>query len=197
MIVAMKRICVFCASSVGRNPAHAAAARRIGAELARRGIELVYGGGNIGLMGLLADAVLSAGGRAIGVIPRFMVVKELAHQGLTELRVVESMHQRKAEMAELADAFVALPGGLGTLEEFCEIVTWSMLGLHRKPLGMLNVDGVYDHFLLLLDRMMADALLKPRHRAMIYVESEPAALLDRLAAVEPPGPTGPTGLEKT
>jgi len=158
----------------------------MGRALARRGLGLVYGGGCVGLMGVLADAVLAEGGEAIGVIPEAMVAKELAHHGLTELRVVRSMHQRKALMAELADAFVALPGGLGTLEEFCEMLTWAQLGLHGKPCGLLNVEDYYAALLRLLDHAQAETFLRPEHRSMILVADQPDPLLDMLAAYRPP-----------
>ena len=154
-------------------------------ELARRGLHLVYGGGNVGLMGCLADAMLAAGGVVTGVIPEASG-KELAHAGLTRLVVVDSMHQRKARMAELADAFIALPGGFGTWEEFCEVLTWAQLGFHDKPCGLLNVEGFYDPLLALFDAAVARRFVRPEHRELLLVEQEPAALLDRLAAYKPP-----------
>jgi uncharacterized protein (TIGR00730 family) len=163
----MPRICVFCASSIGNEPAFALAAESLGQALAERKISLVYGGGNIGLMGIIADAAMKAGGEVIGVIPQALVDKELAHQGVTDLRIVNSMHERKALMAELSDGFIALPGGYGTLEEFCEILTWAQLGLHTKPFGLLNVSGFYDHFLQFLDHIVETRLLRPQHRALV------------------------------
>jgi uncharacterized protein (TIGR00730 family) len=148
-------------------------------------LRLVYGGGNIGLMGVVADAALAAGGRVIGVIPQALVDKELAHRGLTELHVVESMHQRKARMAELADAFIALPGGFGTLEEFCEMLTWAQLGLHAKPCGLLNIEGYYDPLLMLFDRAVADRFLHPQQRAIVLTGEAPGELLERLACYRP------------
>src|SRR6266478_63764 len=163
----MKRICVFCGSSAGRNPVYLDTARAMGKALVRRGIDLVYGGGRVGLMGAIADTVLSDGGEVIGCIPQPMVAREVAHHGVTELRVVHSMHERKALMAELSDAFIALPGGYGTIEEFCEVLTWTQLGLQRKPCGLLNVEGYYDHLLALFDHALAEQFLKPVHRRMV------------------------------
>jgi uncharacterized protein (TIGR00730 family) len=181
----MQRVCVFCASSQGNDPAFREAAESLGRVLAAKAIELVYGGGNIGLMGLLADAVMSEGGRVIGVIPQALVDKELAHQGITDLRIVQSMHERKALMAELSDAFIALPGGFGTLEEFCEILTWTQLGLHEKPFGLLNVSGFYDHFLRFLDHVMETRLLKPQDRALVLHARSIDDLLARISAWKP------------
>ena len=183
----MKRVCVFCGSNRGARPEYVEAARTLGQEIARRGLTLVYGAGNVGLMGILADAALSAGGEVIGVIPESLVAWEVAHRGVTDLRIVDSMHARKAMMAELADAFIALPGGLGTLEELCEILTWVQLGLIRKPCGILNVAGFYDGFLSFVDHATDERFLRPEHRALLLEEREsPARLLDRLAAYEPP-----------
>jgi uncharacterized protein (TIGR00730 family) len=173
----MPRICVFCASSIGNDPAFALAAESLGQVLAERKIDLVYGGGNIGLMGIIADAAMIAGGKVIGVIPQALVDKELVHHGVTDLRIVHSMHERKALMAELSDGFIALPGGFGTLEEFCEILTWSQLGLHTKPFGLLNVSGFYDHFLRFLDHIVETHLLRPQHRALILDATSVDALL--------------------
>ncbi len=181
----MTRVCVFCGSSTGADPRFLEAARRLGAVLVAHGLGLVYGGAGVGLMGALADAVRGRGGEVIGVIPRALARKEVAHAGLSELRVVESMHERKAVMAELADAFVALPGGMGTLEELCEALTWLQLGIHSKPVGLLNVAGYFDRFLEFLDHAVAERLLKPQHRALALVEQEPGALLDRLAHWRP------------
>ena len=183
----MQRICVFCGSSLGTKPVYAEAARRLGARLAERGITLVYGGGGVGLMGILADSVLAGGGNVIGVIPEPLVARELGHLQLTELRIVGSMHERKAQMAELSDAFLALPGGAGTLEEFCEIWTWAQLGIHAKPCGLLNVDGYYSTFLTFLDEMVDNGFLRPEHRALILVDKEPSALLKRLEQYKAPG----------
>jgi uncharacterized protein (TIGR00730 family) len=163
----MHRLCVFCASSKGNNPAFIIAAESLGQALAKNKIGLVYGGGNVGLMGVIADAVIKSGGEAIGVIPQALVDKELAHRGISELRVVHSMHERKAVMAELSEGFIALPGGYGTLEEFCEVLTWAQLGLHEKPFGLLNVCGFYDHFLQFLDHIVETHLLRPQHRALV------------------------------
>ena len=182
----LRRVCIFCGSSAGERSRYLEAASELGALLAREGIELVYGGSRTGVMGRLADAVLEAGGRVTGVIPGVLMNRELAHQELTDLRVVTSMHQRKAEMAELADAFVALPGGLGTLEEFCEVLTWGQLGLHRKPSGVLDVGGFFQPLVRFLDHMVAEGFLSRVHREMVLVETSPQALLDRLRAYQPP-----------
>jgi uncharacterized protein (TIGR00730 family) len=152
----------------------------MGATLAERGLGLVYGGGNVGLMGELADAALAAGGEVIGVIPEALVRWEVAHAGLTDLQVVASMHERKARMAELSDAFIALPGGFGTFEEFCEVLTWSQLGLHTKPCALLNVDGYYDPLLALFDHAVEERFLRPEHRALVLEDADPGRLLDRL-----------------
>jgi uncharacterized protein (TIGR00730 family) len=176
-----KCICVFCGSSHGSNPAYADAARNAGSELARRGIGLVYGGGNVGLMGVVADAVLAGGGHVTGVIPEALMAKEVGHRGLPDLRVVKTMHERKALMAELSDGFVALPGGIGTFEEFFEIVTWAQLGLHSKPCALLNVNGFYDPLLHLLDHAVSEQFVKPNQRDLVIVASDFTALLDRMA----------------
>jgi uncharacterized protein (TIGR00730 family) len=175
----MKRVCVFCGSRTGKRPEHAEQARRIGAALVRRGLGLVFGAGHIGLMGALADAVLAAGGEAVGVIPQGLVDKELAHRRLSELRVVASMHERKALMANLADGFLALPGGFGTLDELFEILTWSQLGLHHKPIGLLNVAGFFDPLLAWVDRAVAEDFIKPACRGLLLDEREIEPLLDR------------------
>ena len=182
----MRTLCVFCASSAGTDPAFTAAARDFGALLAREGIALVYGGGHVGLMGVLADGCLSAGGRVVGVIPRALWEREVGHRGLSELHVVETMHERKALMASLADAFVALPGGLGTLEEIFEVWTWGQLGIHAKPCGFLDVNGFYAPLLAFLDRAVECGLIRPQHRAMALVDDDPQMLLRRLARYEPP-----------
>lgn len=178
----MRYICVFCGSSLGSRSAYREAAQAMGSALVKRGLGLVYGGGNVGLMGLIADAVLAAGGEAIGVIPGFLAEKEIAHVGLTQLHTVNSMHDRKALMAELADAFIALPGGYGTLEEFCEILTWAQLGLHQKPQGLLNVEGYYDPLLQLFDRAVSDQFLRADLRNLVIEADQPDTLLDRLAS---------------
>lgn len=167
-------------------PAYAEAAEILGKLLAERQISLVYGGGKVGLMGKLADAVLAAGGEVTGVIPQSLMRKEIAHAGLTDLRVVESMHQRKALMADLSDAFVALPGGFGTFEEFCEIVTWAQLGLHRKPCGIFNVEGYYDHLLGLLDHAVHEKFLHPANRALVIAGESAAQMLERLSNYKVP-----------
>jgi uncharacterized protein (TIGR00730 family) len=182
----MKRICVFCGSSPGARPEYRERARELGALLARRGLGLVYGGGSVGLMGVVADGALSAGGEVIGIIPRALEARELDHRGLTQLHVVGSMHERKAMMEQLSDGFVALPGGAGTLEELFEILTWSQLGIHRKPAGMLDVAGYYEHLCRFLDHAVAERFLRPEHRALLLVERDPAALLDRMSAWTPP-----------
>jgi len=186
----LRRLCVFCGSSRGLRVEYAEAARELAAELARRGIELVYGGGNIGLMGVIADAALGHGVRVTGIIPRGLADRELAHRGIDDLRIVDSMHTRKALMAELSDAFVAMPGGIGTFEEFFEILTWGQLGLHAKPCGLLDVAGYYDALLALLDRSVAEGFLKAKHRAAVLVAVDPAELLDQVQAYRPaPGAT--------
>lgn len=178
---------MFAGSSPGANPAYAAAARRLGRELASREIEVVYGGARVGLMGILADTVLEREGRVIGVIPDALVAKEVAHQGLSELRVVASMHERKATMAELASAFVALPGGAGTIEETFEVFTWAQLGMHAKPCGILNVDGYYDHVVAFLEHAVRERFLKSEHQEILVVEEEPELLLDAFTRHVPPG----------
>ena len=179
-------ICVFCASSPGADPRYVAAAKSFGELIASSGRRIVYGGGNTGLMGALADATLAAGGEIVGVMPRHLVDREVAHSGLTRLDIVESMHERKARLAEMADGFVALPGGLGTLEEFTEIWTWGQLGLHRKPYGLLDVAGYYSPLLTFLDHAVAERFVRPEHRAMVRVAEEPAALLAAMEAAPPP-----------
>ena len=181
----MHRLCVFCGSSVGANPAFLAAAETVGRALARDGIELIYGGGNVGLMGVLADAALKAGGRVTGVIPQFLLAKELGHRGVTDLRIVATMHERKALMADLSDGFLALPGGFGTLDEFCEILTWAQLGLHTKPCGLLNVAGFYDPFLAQIDRAVHDRLVRPEHRSLILSDDAVDSLLSRMRHQKP------------
>jgi hypothetical protein len=176
----LSRVCVFCGSSTGSRAEYTAAAENLGHELAARGIGLVFGGGCVGLMGVLADAVLAAGGHAIGVIPHALVARELAHLGLHELRIVNSMHERKAVMASLAEAFIALPGGFGTFEEFCEVVTWTQLGLHEKRCGLLNTDGYYDPLLALFDRAVEDGFVPRANRRIVLAERDPVRLLEGL-----------------
>ncbi|MDX2171190.1 MAG: TIGR00730 family Rossman fold protein [Deltaproteobacteria bacterium] len=182
------RVCVFCGSSPGADPAFAGAAEALGRTLAAQRIGLVYGGASVGLMGRLADAALAAGGEVIGVIPRALVDQEVAHRGLADLRVVGSMHERKALMAELSDAFVALPGGLGTLDELFEILTWAQLGLHHKPIGLLDVGGYFDPLLAFLDGAVHARFVAPAHRAMLLRADTPAALLDACRHYQPPPP---------
>jgi uncharacterized protein (TIGR00730 family) len=181
----LNSLCVFCGSNPGASPAYAEAAARLGRIVAGRGMTLVYGGGRVGLMGVVAGAALGAGGRVIGVIPEALATLELAHDGLTELHVVGSMHERKARMSELSDGFLALPGGIGTLEEWFEVWTWSQLGFHPKPCGLLNVAGYYDHLLAFLDHVTAERFLNETHRSMAIVGDDPQLLLDRLAAWRP------------
>ncbi len=183
----MHRLCVFCGSSKGSKPLYADSARRFGEQMAARGLGLVYGGGHIGLMGVLADAVLAGGGEAIGVITRAMVERELAHDRLTALHVVDTMHQRKALMADLAGGFAALPGGFGTGDELFEILTWAQLGLHTKPIGLLNVAGYFDPLLAWVDRCIAEGFLRSEHRALLRDAEAEDALLSLLLE----GPTGP------
>ena len=178
----MKRICVFCGSSSGNDPRYLEAAQAMGRVLADRGLGLVYGGGSVGLMGAVADAALAAGAEVIGVIPEVLQIRELAHRSLTTLHVVDSMHQRKALMAELSDGFVALPGGMGTLEELSEVLTWAQLGLHARPVGLLDVAGYYRPLATFFDQAVTAGFLRPVHRGLLLVGEEPAALLDQLAA---------------
>lgn len=184
----MRSVCVFCGSSPGSRPGYAAHARALGEVLAGRGIRLVYGGAHVGTMGALADAALAAGGEVVGVIPGHMAREEVAHAGLTELRVVGGMHERKATMVDLADGFVALPGGLGTLDELAEILTWAQLGLHHKPVGLLDAGGFYDPLLRLLDHMVAEGFVREGHRDLLVTGSSPAALLEAMAAGRAPAP---------
>jgi len=181
----LKRICVFCGSSVGSRPTYAAATRELGRTLAARGLGIVFGGGKVGLMGVLADAALAVGGEVIGVIPEALVAREIAHTGLTKLHVVRSMHERKTLMADLADAFIALPGGYGTLEEFLEAVTWTQLGIHKKPCGLLNVNGYYDALLALLDRAVADGFIREANRILVLDAPDVPMLLGKLEAFRP------------
>jgi len=182
----MRRLCVFCGSKVGNRPIYTEQARELGRLLVARGVGLVFGAGHIGLMGVLADEVLRGGGEAIGVIPQALVDKELAHRGLTHLHVCHTMHQRKALMADLADAFVALPGGFGTADELFEILTWSQLDLHAKPVGVLNSTGFFDPLLAWLDQCVAHSFIKEKHRRLLLVADDPGRLLDLLRDYRPP-----------
>jgi len=181
----MKRVGVFCGSNRGTRPAYVDAARAMGNTLARRGIGLIYGGGCVGLMGELADTVMKAGGEVIGAIPQMLVARELAHLTITELRVVQSMHERKATMADLSDAFIALPGGFGTFEEFCEMITWAQLGLHQKPCGILNVEHYYDPLLALFDRAVEEGFLNNENRRLVLEADDPDKLLDSMLSYKP------------
>ena len=176
----MSRICVFCGSQAGTNGLYRQTATAMGQLLARRGYGLVYGGGHVGLMGIIADAVLASGGEVIGVIPESMVVRELAHTGVTRLDVVPGMHERKARMAALADAFIALPGGYGTFEELFEVITWAQIGLHRKPIGLLNVAGYFDALKALVDHAITEGFIRSEHRHLLSIADAPATLLDTL-----------------
>jgi uncharacterized protein (TIGR00730 family) len=176
----MRRLAVFCGSQPGGNPAYLAACAELADALVRRNIELVYGAGNIGLMGALADAVLARGGHVIGVIPRLLVEREVAHKDIQDLRIVDTMHQRKALMAQLSDAFLALPGGIGTLEEIIEVFTWSQIGFHDKPCGFLNTGGYYDRLFTFLDQMVEEGFLRVPHRGLLAVATEPVFILDEL-----------------
>jgi uncharacterized protein (TIGR00730 family) len=177
------KICVFTGSRHGARTEYPEAAKLLGRELVARGYGLVYGGGNVGLMTVIADTVLDLNGHVTGVIPDSLVSKEVAHRGLTDLRVVSSMHERKALMAELADGFIAMPGGIGTMEEFFEVLSWAQLGLHDKPCALLNVRGYYDPLIQFLNQAVANDFIKPKHRALLIVESEPAKLLDRFSSI--------------
>jgi uncharacterized protein (TIGR00730 family) len=181
----MKRICVYCGSSPGDRPVYAEQARELGRRLAARGLGLVYGGGHVGLMGTIADATLAAGGEVIGIIPQRLVDAELAHRGLTSLEIVDSMHTRKARMAELADAFIALPGGFGTLDELFEILTWAQLGLHGKPCGLVEVENYFAPLVAWADGAVAAGFVRPAHRELLMIDTDQDRLLDRLAAHEP------------
>jgi uncharacterized protein (TIGR00730 family) len=177
----MKAVAVYCGANAGASPKYAEAARAMGGALVARGLALVYGGGHVGLMGCIADEVLRLGGDVFGVIPQQLVDRELAHPGLTRLHVVKDMHERKALMAQLADGFVALPGGMGTREELFEMLTWSQLGIHAKPVGVLNVDGFYDQLVGFMDHLLGEGFVKPQHAGLMMVDSDPEALLARLA----------------
>lgn len=182
----IRRVCVFCGSNTGTDPAYVEAAQELGRLFSREGIALVYGGGSVGLMGQLADAVLGTGGEVIGVIPHALWAREVGHRGLTDLRIVDTMHERKAMMADLADAFIALPGGLGTLEEIFEIWTWAQLGLHRKPLGFLDVNGFYTPLMEFLDGAVRARFVREQHRAIAMVANDAEALLRRFDSWQPP-----------
>lgn len=182
----MKRVCVFCGSSTGFRPVYGEAARALGRAIAERGLGLVYGGASVGIMGMIADAVLEAGGEVVGVIPHALEARELAHSGLTALHVVDSMHERKALMAELSDGFVALPGGMGTMEEFCEVLTWAQLGLHAKACGLLDVESYYEALIAFFEHTVAEGFLRREHRDMIIVADQPAALLDAMEGWKAP-----------
>ncbi|MBX9692362.1 MAG: TIGR00730 family Rossman fold protein [Cyanobacteria bacterium] len=181
----IKRICVFCGALPGKNPLYREAAVALGEKLVECGIELVYGGGKVGLMGVVADAVLHAGGHVIGVIPEALLAKELGHKGISDLRVVKSMHERKALMSDLSDAFIALPGGFGTLDELFEVVTWLQLGAHDKPSGLLNIGGYYDHMLKFLDHVSAEGFLTVEDRQILLVDNDPGSLIEGLRSFVP------------
>ena len=182
----MKRVCVFCGSAVGRDPRHRDAALALADALVERSLGLVFGGGSVGLMGVLANAVLAKGGEAIGVIPHGLAAREVAHRGLGDLRVVPSMHARKSLMADLSDAFLALPGGFGTFEELFEVITWAQLGIHGKPIGLLNVAGYYDSLIRFLDNTVAEGFASAANRGLLLIADEPDELLDRLLQHRPP-----------
>ncbi|WP_028210427.1 TIGR00730 family Rossman fold protein [Paraburkholderia mimosarum] len=182
----MKAVCVYCGSSPGANPIHTEAAQAFGRALVAANLALVYGGGKVGLMGVIADTVMAGGGRAIGVIPELLVDKEVGHAGLTELHVVPDMHQRKKMMADFSDAFVALPGGAGTLEELFEVYTWAQLGYHRKPVGVLNIGGFYDPLMGLLDHTVREGFMRQTYRDMLQTDSDPVALIAKLKRYHAP-----------
>ena len=181
----MNRVCVFCGSSFGNRPSYRAAAEELGRYLASMEIEIVYGGGRVGLMGALADAALQAGGTVTGVIPQHLMAREVGHRGLTTMHVVESMHERKALMADLSDGFLALPGGFGTFEEFCEVLTWSQLGLHEKPCGLLNVDGYYSPLLQMFDSAVEESFLKPENRRIVISHTSVPAIIEMMKNWKP------------
>jgi uncharacterized protein (TIGR00730 family) len=182
----LKTVCVFCGSSAGVRPVYAETAQQMGEALVTRGITLVFGGGRVGLMGEIARTVLAGGGHVVGVIPQALMRKEIAYDDLSELHVVDSMHERKALMAERSDGFIAMPGGFGTFEEFCEVLTWSQLGFHHKPVALLNANGYFDGLLALFDHAVAEGFVRPVHRSMALADDDPGRLLDRLAAYRPP-----------
>ncbi len=181
----IKTICVFCGANTGLRPVFSEAAKALGILIARRNMAVVYGGGNVGLMGVLADAALAEGGEVIGVIPKSLVERELAHTGVSELHIVPTMHERKALMADLSDAFIALPGGYGTLDEFFEVLTWAQLGIHAKPCGLLDVDGYFDNLLAFLDRAVNEGLLQAQNRKLFVVEHDASTLMHRLEGQSP------------
>lgn len=182
----MKRICVFCGSNPGRDPIYMETAERVGLFLAEKGVELVFGGGRVGLMGKIADTVMANGGSVIGIIPKSLSDKEVAHQGLTELHIVDSMHTRKAMMEDLSDGFIALPGGFGTFEELCEIITWAQLGFHNKPCGFLNIQGYYDPLVELFDKATDQQFVRPEHRRLVIIESEIESMFQKMEDYQPP-----------
>lgn len=182
----MHSVCVFCGSNPGTDPAYTEAARSLGRMLAEANVRLVFGGGHVGLMGVVSNAALEAGGDIVGVIPKFLVERELAHEGLTDLRIVGSMHERKAMMSDLSEGFIALPGGTGTLEEFFEVLTWAQLGEHQKPCGLLNVAGYFDPLLTVFDQMVAKGFLSPSNRDLVLVDSDTDGLLQKLDHYQPP-----------
>jgi uncharacterized protein (TIGR00730 family) len=182
----VKRVCVYSGSSAGARPEYTTAAERLASALVGRGIDVVFGGGNVGLMKVVADTALAQGGRVIGVIPEALMAREIGHLDLTELHVVASMHERKAMMEELSDGFIALPGGFGTIEEIVEMATWAQLGLHTKPFGLLDVAGFYEHLAAFFDHAVAEGFIRPQHREMLIVSDDPDVLLDAFAAYEPP-----------
>ncbi|HQU84895.1 MAG TPA: TIGR00730 family Rossman fold protein [Pyrinomonadaceae bacterium] len=182
----MKRICVFCGSNPGIDPIYLETAEKVGKFLGENGIELVFGGGRVGLMGRIADTVMANGGKVIGIIPKGLSDREVAHQGLTELKIVGSMHERKALMAELSDGFIALPGGVGTFEEFCEIVTWAQLGIHEKPCALMNVGGFYNAFIAMFDHSMNQGFIRPQHRELVLVDDKIEELYEKMRNFRPP-----------
>ncbi len=184
--MSLENICVYCGSNAGNDPIYREQAQAMGRALVERGLGLVYGGSRVGIMGVVADAVLAAGGRAIGILPEALMKKELAHKGLTELHVVQSMHERKTMMAARSDGFIAMPGGIGTLEEIFEVWTWAQLGFHNKPCGLLNVAGFYDKLAGFLDHAADSGFMQPQHRQMLALESDPNRLLDHFAQYEAP-----------
>lgn len=189
-------VCVFCGSARGRRPIYEKTAQRVGRALGKAGLSMVYGGGRVGLMGVVADAVLAAGGRVVGVIPEPLAIKEVAHHGVSELIVVPGMHERKALMASRAGAFLTLPGGIGTFEEFFEILTWAALGLHQKPIALLNVDGYFDPLLKLLDHAVSEGFLRPSHVSLLLVSDDPEGLVATLPGFQPP-PPGPLWIDES
>ena len=182
----MKQVCIFCGSYKGTQPIYITAAHAMGRGLAQRGLGLVYGGGRVGLMGAVADGTLAGGGKAVGIIPQSLVDRELAHKGLSELHVVDSMHTRKAMMADIADAFIAMPGGFGTLDELFEIITWAQLGFHHKPIALLNIGGYFDTMLTFIEHMATEGFIKPEHRNAMLVKNQVDDLLDSLLTYQPP-----------